>query len=344
MIEIPDVVRDPNTLIVACISGGKDCVAMTTELVEALGPERIVAHLEVLPLAWEEELPYTQEFCRQMGIPLVAQQMIYEINLDTLRGVRRHEIRDIRTPADIVPWDQGYLADQTDFALRRGWPPSAQARRAEDQGLITDVSDLAVRRGWPPSSAHRFCTSYYKRELVNAWITAQRKPGQTIVVALGERAAESPGRARKPRFHFRGKEKKSYKLFNWYPVRNWSRRQVFRRLRECGIAPFPAYKYQGMTDWQMYEEDAEGGPRTSCRCCIYAGEPELCHQALMDSNRPVFERLAYVEAVTGRTWWPRDRRSATEWLAWAQEQAPVIDDLTPKLAAELGAEGSPVRR
>ncbi len=339
MITVPEIVRDSQTLIVACISGGKDCVAMTTELVEALGPERIVGHLEVLPLAWPEELPYVQEFCRQIGIPLVAQQMIYEIKPDTPHGVQRREIRDIHSPADIVPWDGKYIADLTDFALRRGWPPSSatrwctgkfktqlvdgwlvQERRAQDQEAIADVSDLALRRGWPPSAATRFCTSFYKRDLVNTWITANRQLGQTIVIALGERAAESPNRAKKPRLHFRGKERKSYTLLNWYPVHDWSRRQVFRRLRECGIVPFPAYQYQGMTEWQMYEEDVEGGPRTSCRCCIYSEDEQLCHQALMASNRPVFERLAYVEAATGRTWWPPNRRSATEWLSWADEQ------------------------
>ena len=47
--------------------------------------------------------------------------------------------------------------------------------------------------------------------------------------------------------------------------------------------------------------DAEGGPRTGCRCCIYNSHADLCHQAQIDANRPLFERIDLVERRTGRT-------------------------------------------
>ena len=61
---------------------------------------------------------------------------------------------------------------------------------------ITPVTDLALRRQWPPSPAIRWCTKYFKVALLDAWISQNRDwLGDTIVVALGERAAESPRRA-----------------------------------------------------------------------------------------------------------------------------------------------------
>jgi hypothetical protein len=84
-------------------------------------------------------------------------------------------------------------------------------------------------------------------------------------------------------------------------------------MRDWGIEPHPAYKAQGMADWQMYDVDAEGGPRTSCRACIYASHADLCHQALVEANRSLFERIHLVEQVTSRTWWI-DGRTANRYL------------------------------
>lgn len=268
--------------IIVSLSGGKDSIAQTILLVERYGPQTVIAHYQVLPEDWPETLPYVQEVCSVIGIRLVAQQVLYE-PVGNGTGVRRLEIRDIATPRDIVPWGTG---------------------------VIAGVSDLALRRGWPPSAATRFCTSYFKRDLLNAWLTQNRSAlGDGVIVALGERAAESARRARKPELWPR-LIRRGWTVWNWLPVHQASRRDVFRALHEWGIPPHPAYAAQGMTEHEMLDVDAEGGPRTACRFCIYASQSDVCHQAEIAANRSLLHRLAAVERATGHTWWPN--RSITD--------------------------------
>jgi 3'-phosphoadenosine 5'-phosphosulfate sulfotransferase (PAPS reductase)/FAD synthetase len=271
--------------IVASLSGGKDSVAMLLALIERHGAS-IIAHYQALPEDWPETLPYVQAVCGKLGVRLVVQQMIYEPVGDGTK-VRRKQVRDIHTEGDIVPWG-------TD-------------------GAIAGVTDLAFRRQWPPSAGVRFCTSYFKVSLLNAWVRENRlELGADVHVALGERAAESPRRAKKLPLSERFT---SYGLIvsNWLPVHQWPRRDIFRKMRDWGIEPHPAYKAQGMADWQMYDEDAESGPRTSCLFCVYAGYEQCCHQAQAETNQGLLRRMVAFEQATGRTWWAR--RSATELLA-----------------------------
>ena len=111
---------------------------MLLHLVEQYGAENLVAHYQVLPEDWPETLPYVREVCDRLGVRLVAQQVLYEPVGDGTR-VRRLAIRDIHTEADIVPWGTS---------------------------VIAGITDLALRRRWPPSPGCRFCTSYFKRDLL----------------------------------------------------------------------------------------------------------------------------------------------------------------------------------
>jgi len=62
----------------------------------------------------------------------------------------------------------------------------------------------------------------------------------------------------------------------------------------------------------MYDLDEEGGPRTSCRFCIYATSVDICHQAQREANYALLHRLVEVEEQTGKTWWAN--RSASKLL------------------------------
>ncbi|MBN1889994.1 MAG: hypothetical protein JW850_18505 [Thermoflexales bacterium] len=266
--------------IVVSLSGGKDSVAMLLDLVER-GLLPVACHYQCLPEDWRETLPYVQYVCEKVGVPLVAQQILYEPVGDGT-GVRRLAVVDIHKPGDIVPWNT--------------------------PGVIAGVTDLAMRRGWPPSASARFCTRYGKVELLDLWLRQNRSSllaeQPEIWVALGERAAESPRRARKtataPRLHWK---REQVTAVNWLPVHTWSRRDTFRKLRDWGIEPHPAYQAQGMSPASMYDADVEGGARTSCRFCIYASQAERCHQAQSEACRPVLDRLVEFERATGRTWW-----------------------------------------
>jgi hypothetical protein len=263
---------------------------MLLYLVEHYGPGRLIAHYQILPEDWPETLPYVQDVCTRLGVPLVAQQMVYE-PVGNGTGVRRMDVIDVAAPGDIVPW---------------GTP-----------GAIAGITDLALRRQWPPTPGCRFGTAYFKVRLLDWWIIQQQRAmalGSDVIVALGERWAESPRRAKKVELWPRPRcQRKTYRVWNWLPMIAWSRRQTFRRMRDWDIEPHPAYRAQGMADWQMYDVDAEGGPRTGCRACLYASHVDLCHQALVEANRGLFERVHLVEQATGRTWWI-DRRTARQYL------------------------------
>jgi 3'-phosphoadenosine 5'-phosphosulfate sulfotransferase (PAPS reductase)/FAD synthetase len=266
-------------IIIASLSGGKDSAAMLLYLVEHYGPKKLIAHYQVLPEDWPETLGYNQQLCARLGVPLVAQQIVYEPVGDAT-GVRTLNIIDIQRESDIVPWGNG---------------------------VIAGITDLAMRRRWPPSPSVRFCTSYFKVRPLNRWIIDQQRTmalGPDVIVALGERWAESPHRSKKAELWPRPKcQRRAYRVWNWLPAISWSRRQTFRRMRDWGIKPHPAYRAQGMVDWQMYDQDAEGGPRTGCRFCIYNTLSDLCHQAQIEANQPLLRQIAEVETQTGRTWW-----------------------------------------
>lgn len=276
-------------MIVASLSGGKDSAAMLLYLVEHYGPDRVIAHLQVLPEDWPETVPYVQDLCGRLGVQLVAQQIIYE-HVGDGTGVRTWAIINITNSLHIVPWGEA--------------------------GVIAGITDLAMRRHWPPSPATRWCTSYFKVRVLNRWIIDQQnnglKLGKDVVVALGERWAESPRRGKKVEWWLRrGCQRRAYNVWNWEPVISWSRRRVFRKLRDHSIEPHPAYHHQGMTPWQMYDQDTEGGPRTSCRFCIYATKSDICHQMQIEANKPLTNRIKHVEQVTGRTWWMGGRSVAS---------------------------------
>lgn len=275
---------------------------MLIDLVARFGADRLLAHHQAIPEDWSETIPYTQAVCDRLGVRLVCQQIIYAPRGDGIETTRQ-QIIDVRSPADVIPW---------------GTP-----------GAIAGVTDLALRRGWPPSSASRFCTSYFKRDLLNAYLRQMRQNGIDAVVALGERAAESPRRARKVEWMPRIQQV-AWSAWNWLPVHSWSRRQVFRYLRGYGIEPHPAYAYQGMTPAQMYDRDEEGGPRTSCRGCIFATQADICHQAQTAVSLGVLRRIADVERATGRTWWAPGRPSMIEVLA-GPVTAPVDESAQMRL-------------
>ena len=291
------------SIIVVSLSGGKDSTAMLLHLVEHYGPERLIAHYQVIPADWDETLPYVQSVCARLGVTLVAQQILYQ-PVGEGTGVRTLDVIDIKDKRDIVPW---------------GLP-----------NTIADITDLAMRRGWPPSPAMRWCTSYAKVRVLDRWIAGQQnaglKLGPDVIVALGERWAESPRRAKKVELWPRPRcQRKAYRVWNWLPVIAWSRRDVFRYLREHGIEPHPAYRYQGMSDRQMVDLDREGGPRVGCRFCIFACSHEICHQAEMAANRPLLHRIADVERATGRTWWMN--RSIAEYIDGADLDTPTHTQL-----------------
>lgn len=111
-----------------------------------------------------------------------------------------------------------------------------------------------------PSSSCRQCTSDLKRDPIHKWIRNMIPAGR-VINCLGERAAESPSRAKKAPI---SKDKRistvARNVITWLPIHSWSDEKVFSYLDEKGIPLHPVYSYL---------------KRFSCRVCIFMTPADL---------------------------------------------------------------------
>jgi 3'-phosphoadenosine 5'-phosphosulfate sulfotransferase (PAPS reductase)/FAD synthetase len=114
----------------------------------------------------------------------------------------------------------------------------------------------------------------------------ERFRGKRTLVVSGERAEESPGRARYSTFepdraHLPGKRH----VDRWRPVHAWKTAEVWEIIRRWGIVAHPAYR--------------AGFGRVSCAFCIF-GSPD--QWATLRELMPAgFERVAELERSYGYT-------------------------------------------
>ena len=139
-----------------------------------------------------------------------------------------------------------------------------------------------------PSAANRQCTSDLKRDPiqreVRRWATAR---GITrIVTCLGIRAAESPGRAKRPALSINRRGSRAGRAwFEWLPIHEMTTPEVFKTIRDAGQTPHWAY--------------AAGNSRLSCVFCILASAQDLANGA---RHRPeLLAKYLELEARTGYT-------------------------------------------
>lgn len=139
-----------------------------------------------------------------------------------------------------------------------------------------------------PSAANRQCTSDLKRDPiqreVRRWATAR---GITrIVTCLGIRAAESPGRAKRPALSINRRGSWAGRTwFEWLPIHEMTTSEVFETIRAAGQTPHWAY--------------AAGNSRLSCVFCILASAQDLANGA---RHRPeLLAKYLELEARTGYT-------------------------------------------
>ncbi len=233
----------------------------------------------------------------------------------------------IHSDADVIAaGDTGQVTGVLEHAGYRGAPPTARLRwctsyhkrdhlnaflvRAR-QGDVIGLLDFAAHRGAPPTARLRWCTGKLKAVPLDDGLRRNRLLlGERPVVLLGMRRAESPGRSRLPAMRLRKSvSTKRQKVWELFPVLDWSRRDVFRCLRDHGVEPHPAYRLLGMSDHEMYDVDAEGGARVSCVTCIFARPEHLVAAARLPEHRHLFERVVEFETATGLTW--QQSRSVT---------------------------------
>lgn len=151
-----------------------------------------------------------------------------------------------------------------------------------------------TRQKFPQVSADlsvRWCSAYLKIDVMAAAIcNGERFFNAKTLVVTGERAEESPARARYKTFEphrtdLRDSSRKPRHVDHWRPVHAWTEAQVWAAIQARGIVPHPAYRL--------------GWGRLSCLSCIF-GSPDqwATIQAVFPAH---FERVAAKEDALGVT-------------------------------------------
>lgn len=121
-----------------------------------------------------------------------------------------------------------------------------------------------------PSSAARWCTSDWKRSVIDKWIRNTFPSGE-VVCAMGLRAEESASRAKKPIWERREKCcSRTRTVYNWLPIHHYSHNDVWGVLKREGGIWHPAYD--------------RGNQRLSCAMCILASLGDIQNGIAQDQD------------------------------------------------------------
>ncbi|NES01985.1 MAG: phosphoadenosine phosphosulfate reductase family protein [Okeania sp. SIO2F4] len=228
--------------IILAFSGGKDSLACLLQLLELGCPKEKIelwhhdvdAAIEGHPhfMDWPCTRSYCEAVAKYFEIPLYCSWRS--------GGFKREMLRD-NTPTASVKF-------QT---------PDGQT--IETGG---NSNKLGTRRKFPQQSGNlstRWCSSYLKIAVSDVAIAHQdRFKGKSTLFISGERAEESPARAKYKYLEPHRKNTKSRQIIHWRPVHQWSTLEVWQIISKHGIVPHPAYWW--------------GFGRTSCRTCIFLND------------------------------------------------------------------------
>jgi len=251
--------------VLVAFSGGKDSLAALLHLLDlGVSPEHIELHHHEVDGAaqafmdWPVTPAYVAAVAAHLGLPLYRSWRE--------GGFRREMDRDGVATAPI-----------------RFETPEGRLGRAGGAG------PPGVRGRFPQVSADlsvRWCSPALKIDVLAAAIRGQARfaAGRTLVVT-GERAEESPARARYRVFEPHRTDCARRAVDHWRPVLSWREAQVWDRIAASTLRPHPAYSL--------------GWSRLSCRCCIF-GSP--AQWATIRALYPAaFAAIAAREARSGAT-------------------------------------------
>lgn len=137
-----------------------------------------------------------------------------------------------------------------------------------------------------PDLRVRWCSPALKIDVLAAAIRNQPRfhSGRTLVIT-GERAEESPSRARYAALEPHRTSTLIRAVDHWRPVHGWTEGQVWDLLSRSGIRPHPAYVL--------------GWGRLSCRACIFGSPDQWATLRLVFPS--AFQQVAACEAASGKT-------------------------------------------
>lgn len=267
---------------IVALSGGKDSVACLLHLLELGYPaDRIECwHHDVdgregpRLMDWPCTASYCRRLCDALGV--------------TLRFSWR---------------EGGFLREM----LRTDAPTAAMLFETEDGSLGRaggKSEERGTRRRFPQVSADlavRWCSGSLKISVGLAALTGQdRFLGRRVLFVTGERAEESPGRARYRLFEphktdTRNGTRRRRHVDHWRPVHGWKEAEVWAIMERRGVLPHPCYRL--------------GWSRASCAACVFSADRHWASLAAVLPEQ--FALVAGYEAEFGVSI-ARDRRSVAE--------------------------------
>lgn len=289
--------------IAVAFSGGKDCLAAVLHLLElGADPARIELHHHDVDgggpafMDWTCTPGYCRAVADALGLPLF---------FSFREGGFLREMDRAGTPTAPVRFD----------TLDGGEGQAGGKGPAGTRGRFPQVAaDLSVR----------WCSAYLKIDVMDSLLRNQPRfeQGRTLVVT-GERAEESPNRARYATFErhradTRDGARRPRHIDHWRPVHAWPEADVWAIIRRAGIVPHVAYQL--------------GWGRLSCVACIFGSPDQWATIRAVFPDR--FEIIAAKESATGAT---IQRRASVRDLA--DKGTPYPAALArPDLAAQAVAE------
>lgn len=276
MTEIRLVLTAPDLasydVIVVFTSGGKDSLACLIDLLErGVDPRKIELHHHLVDGDEEEgaglmDWPITKAYVRavaaELDLPLYFSWRA--------GGFEREMLRAEAPTAPVIFEDEGGLRRSAGGAGPRG-----------------------TRLRFPQLSANlgvRWCSAALKIDVGAAMLrNSARFTGRRVLVVTGERAEESPARARYIPFEPHRTDARAGRLRrhvdHWRPIHARREERVWHAIRRSGLVPHPAYRI--------------GFGRVSCAFCIFAPADAWATLRVIAPER--FERIARYEARFGVT-------------------------------------------
>lgn len=150
-----------------------------------------------------------------------------------------------------------------------------------------------TRRRFPQVSADlrvRYCSPYLKIDVCAAALRGSRRfDGRRVLVVTGERAEESPGRAKYATFEPHRSDQRDGRARRavdaWRPVHRWTGDEVWALIERHRVNPHPAYR--------------AGFGRVSCQFCIFGSPDQWASARAVSPER--WEKIAQLEEAFGHT-------------------------------------------
>ena len=256
---------DDYDIFVVAFSAGKDSLACVLHLLElGVPPQRIELHHHDIDgrgapfMDWPITPAYSRAVARHLGLP---------IYFSWREGGFRREME--RQDAATAPVLFERPAPYTALGGAGGAGPPGTRQRFPQVS-----SDLRVR----------YCSAALKIDVLAAVLRNEpRFDGVRTLVITGERAEESPSRARYATFEPHRANARSRHVDHWRPIHAWTAANVWDCLQRHSIRPHPAY---GL-----------GWGRLSCMCCIFGSPNQWATLRAIFPDR--FALIAAAEAASG---------------------------------------------